>query len=61
MSKFCYHKIAYTIVGRDGIWRTCKFDYHKDKEPVTTGTAKIIVTPMKFRSVLDMKEYIDQK
>ena len=49
----------YFGVGRDGIWRTCKFDYHKDKDPVATGTAKIIATSLKFKTILEMKEYID--
>lgn len=47
-------------IGRDGAWRTCKFDYHKDKDPVATGTAKVIATCLKFRDVLEMKEYIDK-
>lgn len=50
----------YLGIGRDGIWRTCKFDYHKDKDPVATGTAKIIATSLKFNTVLEMKEYIDK-
>ncbi|HWQ72059.1 MAG TPA: hypothetical protein VN370_07045 [Desulfitobacteriaceae bacterium] len=47
-------------IGRDGIWRTCKFDYHKDKDPVATGTAKIIAASLKFNTVQEMKEYIDK-
>lgn len=48
----------YLGIGRDGIWHTCKFDYHKDKDPVATGTTKIIATSLKFNTVLEMKEYI---
>jgi len=50
----------YLGIGRDGIWRTCKFDYHKDKDPVATGTAKIIAASLKFNIVSEMKEYIDK-
>jgi hypothetical protein len=50
----------YFGIGRDGVWRTCKFDYHKDKDPVATGTAKIIATSLKFRNVLEMKDFIDK-
>jgi hypothetical protein len=50
----------YFGIGKDGIWRTCKFDYHKDKDPVATGTAKIIAASLKFNTVLEMKEYIDK-
>lgn len=50
----------YLGIGRDGIWRTCKFDYHKDKDPVAMGTAEVIATSLKFNTVIDMKEYIDK-
>ena len=50
----------YFGIGRDGIWRTCKFDYHKDKDPVATGTTKTIAISLKFRSVLEMKDFIDK-
>jgi len=50
----------YLGIGRDGIWRACKFDYHKDKDPIATGTAKIIATSLKFNTVLELKEYIDK-
>lgn len=50
----------YMGIGRDGIWRTCKFDYHKNKAPVASGTAKVIATSLKFKNVLEMKEYIDK-
>lgn len=45
-------------LGRDGIWRTCKFDYHKDRDMVATGTAKVIATSLKFKTLQDMKEFI---
>ncbi|MGI6450025.1 MAG: hypothetical protein ACOX3R_06955 [Desulfitobacteriia bacterium] len=50
----------YLGLGKDGIWRTCKFDYHKDKDPVATGTAKIIATSLKFKDVKEMKDYINR-
>lgn len=51
----------YMGIGRDGIWRTCKFDCHKDTDPAATGTTKIIAASLKFKSVLEMKEYIDKQ
>ena len=50
----------YFGIARDGIWRMCKFDYHKGKDPVATGTAKVIATSLKFNNVLEMKEYMDK-
>jgi hypothetical protein len=35
-------------------------DNHKDKDPVATGTAKIIAASFKFNIVLELKEYIDK-
>jgi len=26
-----------TGLGKDGIWRTCKFDYHKDNDTLRPG------------------------
>lgn len=48
----------YCGLGRDGVWRTCKLDYHKDRDTVATGTAKAIASSLKFNTVLEMKEYI---
>jgi hypothetical protein len=50
----------YMGIGKDGIWRTCKFDFHKNNAPIATGTAKVIATSLKFKSVLEMKEFIDK-
>lgn len=50
----------YCGIGRDGIWRTCKFDYHKDRDIVASGTAKAIANALKFDNVLEMKEYIEK-
>jgi hypothetical protein len=47
-------------LGKDGVWRTCKFDYHKDRDIVASGTAKAIASSLKFQTVLEMKEYIDK-
>lgn len=47
-------------LGRDGVWRTCKFDYHKDRDTVATGTAKAIASSLKFQTVQEMKEYIEK-
>ena len=50
----------YCGIGRDGIWRTCKFDYHKDRDIIASGTAKAIANALKFDNVLEMKEYIEK-
>lgn len=50
----------YCGIGRDGKWRTCKFDYHKDRDIVASGTAKAIANALKFGNVLEMKEYIEK-
>lgn len=50
----------YCGLGRDGTWRTCKFDYHKDRDNIATGTAKAIANSLKFKTVLEMKEYIEK-
>ena len=46
-------------IGRDGTWRTCKFDYHKNRDIVASGTAKAIANALKFNDVQEMKEYIE--
>ncbi len=51
----------YGGVGPDGVFRTCKFDYHKDREPVATGTAKAIAASLRFHDVAEMRAYLDQK
>ncbi|WP_418792345.1 hypothetical protein [Phosphitispora sp. TUW77] len=50
----------YCGIGKDGIWRTCKFDYHKDRDVIASGTAKAIANSLKFSNVLEMKEYIEK-
>lgn len=50
----------YCGLGRDGVWRTCKLDYHKDRDTIATGTAKAIASSLKFKTVLEMKEYIEK-
>jgi len=50
----------YCGIGRDGIWRTCKFDYHKDSDIIASGTAKAIANALKFNNVLEMKEYLEK-
>jgi len=50
----------YCGIGKDGIWRTCKFDYHKDRDIIASGTAKAISNSLKFNNVLEMKEYIEK-
>jgi hypothetical protein len=51
----------YKGMGRDGIYRVCKFDYHKDNEIIKTGTSKAIALQLGFKNVKEMKEFIDKK
>jgi len=45
---------VYGGIGKDGIWRTCKFDYHKDNETLKPGTANSIAHSLKFKDVSEM-------
>ncbi|MBU3157615.1 hypothetical protein LL037_25240 (plasmid) [Clostridium estertheticum] len=49
----------YGGLGKDGIWRTCKFDYHKDNDTLRPGTANSIAHSLKFKDVEEMKKFID--
>ena len=49
----------YGGIGHDGIWRTCKFDYHKGRDIVATGTANVIAKSLGFKNVHDLKEYFN--
>jgi hypothetical protein len=51
----------YGGIGKDGIWRTCKFDYHKDNEMLKPGKANSIAHSLKFNDVEEMKKFIDDK
>lgn len=50
----------YGGIGLDGIWRTCKFDYHKGRDIVATGTAGVIAKSLGFTNVQHMKNYIEK-
>lgn len=50
----------YGGIGKDGVWRTCKFDYHKDNDILKPGTAKSIAVSLKFNNVEHMKKFIDE-
>ena len=50
---------VYGGIGKDGAWRTCKFDYHKDNETLRPGTANSIAHSLKFKDVGEMKIFID--
>ena len=45
---------VYGGIGKDGIWRTCKFDYHKDNETLKPGTANSIAHSLKFKDISEM-------
>lgn len=48
----------YGGIGKDGKWRTCKFDYHKDHNQIATGTGKSIAISLGFKDTSDMKDFI---
>jgi hypothetical protein len=50
---------VYGGIGKDGVWRTCKFDYHKDNEMLKPGTANSIAHSLKFKNVEEMKQFIE--
>lgn len=51
----------YGGIGKDGVWRTCKFDYHKDNDMLKPGTSNSIAHSLKFKDVSQMKEFIEKK
>lgn len=53
-------KVLYSGYGKDGIYRTCKFDYHKDRDDVAKGTADQIAESLGFKNCAEMKKYIDE-
>lgn len=51
----------YGGIGPDGVFRTCKFDYHSDKTPVAAGTANAIAKALGFGNAQGMKDYLDNE
>ena len=49
----------YGGIGRDGKWRTSKFDYHRDRDQIATGTGKSIARSLGFKDTSEMKDFID--
>ena len=50
---------VYGGIGKDGIWRTSKFDYYKDNQTLRQGTAKSIAHSLKFKDVEEVKKFLD--
>jgi len=48
-------------IGKDGAWRTCKFDYHKDDDQVTASAADAIAKSLKFKDAAEMRKFFDKK
>lgn len=48
----------YGGIGPDGVFRTCKLDYHSDKTPVATGTANAIAKALGFKLRLRYDGYL---
>ena len=47
-------------IGKDGKWRTCKFDFHSDNKIVSIGTARIIAKSLGYKDLDDMKKFLDK-
>lgn len=54
------NKKDYGGIGKDGVWRTCKFDHHKDNDILKHGTAKSIAVSLKFNDAQHIKKFIDE-
>lgn len=50
----------YGGIGKDGIYRTCKFDYHRDNEMLKPGTANSIAHSLKFINTDEMKNFTNE-
>ena len=50
----------YGGMGKDGVWRTCKFDYHKDNEMLKLGIDSSIAHALKFKDSAEMKKFTDE-
>lgn len=53
--------VIYGGLGPDGIFRTCKFDFHKNRDMVATGTAQAIASSLGFPDLPAMRDYIENK
>jgi hypothetical protein len=47
-------------IGKDGVWRTCKFDYHEDGGPVTASAATAVAKSLKFKGAAEMSKFVDE-
>lgn len=56
-------KDTFIYVGIDinGKPSTVKFDYHKDRDPIATGTGKQIAKSLGFKTTEELKEFIHNK
>jgi hypothetical protein len=48
-------------IGKDGAWRTCKFDYHEDGDRIAASAADAIARSLKFKDAAEMREFFDEK
>ena len=48
-------------IGKDGAWRTCKFDYHEGGGQVTASAAEAIAKSLKFKDAAEMRKFFDEK
>lgn len=53
-------RYLYEGIGNDGLPHLCKFDYHKDRDTVATGTAQKIAKSLGFNNQQELKEYINR-
>jgi hypothetical protein len=52
---------VYVGIGKDGIWRTCKFNYHENGGQVTASAANAIAKSLKFKDAAELKMFFDEK
>lgn len=51
----------YGGIGKDGVYRTCKFDYHKDNDVIRPGTTNSIAHSLKFANSQDMAQFMENR
>jgi len=53
-------RVLYEGIGVDGLPHICKFDYHKDRDILATGTAQKIATSLGFKNQQELKAFINR-
>ena len=50
----------YVGMGNDGVYRTCKLDFHTNSTQVATGTAEKMAKDLGFKNTRELKDYMDK-